>query len=136
MQLITYLPPQNVAGLHLVEGLRALDGMVERFTFENMTSLVAHLRRPLGTSSICILVPADNPELSRLVAIRHLLRDMRIVLILPDGNAETVSEGHFLRPRYVTYADDPVSDITQVVRKMIGRVQRPGMAPGMVPGMV
>ena len=50
--------------------------------------------------------------------MEKLLTDMRILLILPDRNKETVSAGHRLRPRYMSDADSDFEDVVAVVKQI------------------
>ncbi|MEJ2039901.1 MAG: hypothetical protein P8X55_13365 [Desulfosarcinaceae bacterium] len=125
MQLIIYAAPLNMIGRSLVRGLNSLLDSIDLHTFVDIPSLAAHLRKPMGAGSLCILVPADSHELLKLNTIRHLMRDMRLVLILPDRKDDTVSEGHFLRPRFVSYPDRPLADVLAVVEKMLGGTPNP-----------
>ena len=128
MKLIIFTPPLNVAARNLIRSLEHLKRTAQIQHFGDIASLAEYLRRPMGTAVICILFPANNLELRRLNNIRHLLRDMRLILILPDGKPETISDGHALRPRYVSYADCPLADVAAVVDKMIGQTLDRNMA--------
>jgi len=44
---------------------------------------------------------------------------MRIILILPDEDNETITMGHTLFPRFSTYADSDFKDVAAVLKKMI-----------------
>ncbi len=118
MQLIIFSSPLNMIGHNLQKGMQGMTDQFQLNTFGDIPSLVAHLRKPMQEDTLCILIPADNHDLHRLNTIRHLMRDMRLILILPNRQAETISEGHSLRPRFVSYVDRPLTDVTAVVRKM------------------
>jgi hypothetical protein len=119
MQLIIFTPPLNIIGHNLHQEMQDLADQVQLHTFGDIPSLAAHLRQPMRVETICILIPADNHDLLGLSAIRHLMRDMRLIVILPNRHARTISEGHSLRPRFVSYVDCPSTDVAAVVRKMI-----------------
>ena len=87
-------------------------------------TLIERLRKPLGQNFIGILIPGDQRELSNLITIRHLFRDMRIILVLPDNEEATVSRGHYLRPRFLTYADSNFSDVIAVMDNMMTHMRK------------
>jgi hypothetical protein len=118
MRLILYAASTHQAGSLLLKTIGTLNADRPYECCSTLDALINSLRRPAGTEAVAILCPSGKDELNRLLAIRPLLRDMRIILILPDGQAETVSEGHALRPRFVSYADGDLSDVAAVVRKM------------------
>lgn len=120
MQLLIYVSPLNTLSPSL---LHKIDSLREGQQSDHVTSIDAlhtYLGRPSGTDFITVVVPSDEAELDLLIAMRHLLRDRRVVLVLPDAKARTVSHGHLLRPRYVSYADGDLSDVTAVISKMLG----------------
>ena len=55
-----------------------------------------------------------------MLSLRKLLSDLRLILILPDRDRDTVMSAHALRPRFLTYADGNLDDIAAVLRKMLG----------------
>lgn len=93
-----------IAGL---EVYRTLGALTERF------------RRVLEQPAITVLVVRDGDELESLLTMRTALRDTRTVLILPDRRAETVSRGHFLEPRFMSYLDQNPEEVAAVLRKMV-----------------
>jgi len=48
------------------------------------------------------------------------LWDTRIILILPDRDRETITNGLKLRPRFFTYADEDFGEVAAVLAKMLG----------------
>jgi hypothetical protein len=81
--------------------------------------LSRRLRDPAETGEIAILAAASRQELQEFIALEELLEGLRIILILPDREARTVSEGHKLRPRLWTHLDDDFSVLRAVLEKMI-----------------
>jgi hypothetical protein len=51
--------------------------------------------------------------------MRHLLQDVRTILILPDRRAETIATGHNLQPRFLGCLDDDAEEIAAVLKKML-----------------
>lgn len=88
---------------------------------------VAHLSRRLCRlyarrgETIGVLFAADRQDLANLLSIQDLLDDVRIILVLPDDKKETVSAGHRLRPRYISYAGGNFEDVAAVLNKMMQR---------------
>ncbi|MBF0510583.1 MAG: hypothetical protein HQK57_16890 [Deltaproteobacteria bacterium] len=54
-----------------------------------------------------------------LLLIRDLLLDVKMILILPDKEENTVAVGHALYPRYMTYADGDLQDVVEVIKKCL-----------------
>lgn len=92
-------------------------------TFNSVAHLSHRFCRPYarGGDSIAVLYAADRQDLANLLSIRDLLDDVRIILILPDDKKETVSAGHRLRPRYISYAGGNFENVAAVLNKMMQR---------------
>lgn len=90
--------------------------------YHSIERLSQRLRQPLVGEIIGVFLAKNRQEISELVSIRHLLRDIRIILILPDREENTVSQGHALKPRFLSYADGDFTDVAAVMRKMLGKL--------------
>ncbi len=69
---------------------------------------------------IAVLLAGSKKELSDILSIRNQLLDLRIVLILPDREEKTITQGHTLYPRFLSYVDSDFKDLQAVVNKMAG----------------
>jgi hypothetical protein len=127
LNLMIYAPPEccSTDGFDRILDQFAVPGQC--ILIEDLKALAQRLRQPMDPDLIAVLFPRDNAELRELVGIRHLFRDLRLVLILPDNCETTVSRGHVLRPRFVGYAGSDLSDVAAVVNKMKG-IQRTSSA--------
>ena len=85
-------------------------------TIESLSSRLIHIG---SNPDIAVLFATTQKELSNIYSIRHLLADIRIILILPDRKQSTVSKGHKLYPRFLSYIDGNFKDITAVLEKML-----------------
>ena len=86
---------------------------------QSLESLHERLSKPGKKSDVAVILAASEKELRKVLAIGHLLAKVRTVLILPDGEAETVALGHRLGARYLGYADTDLSDLAAVLKKMV-----------------
>jgi hypothetical protein len=87
--------------------------------YSTLESLSNGLRRPLLGRAIAVLLAASREDLSGLLSISDLLHDILVILILPDREGDTISTGHKLYPRYLTYADVDFADVADVLGKML-----------------
>jgi hypothetical protein len=128
MRLLIYATPANVIGRNLQKFIQSsgLEDGTDTAFCPSLVSLDKQLRKPLGRSPVGILIPADDDDLAALVGMRHLLRDMRLILILPadlqPNMAGALAQAHMLRPRFVTHADKNLEEVTAVLWKMMGAV--------------
>ena len=86
--------------------------------FYSYKRLSLRLRNPSGNEDIALLLASTRDDLNEFVACGHLLSNLRLILILPDGKKETIAQGHLLRPRFISYGDSDFSDVALVLQKM------------------
>jgi len=82
-------------------------------------SLSDRLREPKHAEDIAILLAANRDELEALLSVSNFLRDLRVVLVLPDREDDTIAKGHTLGPRFLSYADSNFIDVAGVLSKML-----------------
>lgn len=67
-----------------------------------------------------ILISADGKrEFQRLLILRELFKDTKIILVLPDRDKNHISMAHSFFPRYLTYIDGNFEDVKAVLGKML-----------------
>lgn len=119
MKMLLYLPHEDGVGtklLGIIEGL-AVNGKIE--IYRSIDSLVQRLRKPTFDMDISILIAVNKKQLSDLLFIKEEFRDIKIILILPDRESDTISRGHKLYPRFVSYIDSDFKEVGAVLEKMI-----------------
>ncbi|MDY6973844.1 MAG: hypothetical protein SV775_16210 [Thermodesulfobacteriota bacterium] len=85
-------------------------------------SLACRLRQPGDNPSVMIIMAGSKEELSGILSLRDLLWDVRIILVLPDREEDTVARGHTLRPRLLTFVDSNFVEVAAVLEKMLDHV--------------
>jgi hypothetical protein len=86
---------------------------------QSFESLLARLHKPHHNILVLILQISDYEELKGIVSVHSFLNDIPIILILPGREADTIAMAHSLRPRFLTYKDNDLSDVRAVLTKMI-----------------
>jgi len=86
-------------------------------------SLLAHQlmqpqSEPSGTN-LYVLWAGDSADLHAFLRIRDLVADVRCVLILPDQNATTISQGHSLCPRHIAFEGDDHTVTAAIIKKIV-----------------
>lgn len=81
-------------------------------------SLWRKLHQPLHSVEIAVISAGSRADLLRLMSLGELLSDLRMILILPDREKETVAMGLTLRPSYFCFADSDLSELGAVLQKM------------------
>ena len=122
MKLIFFAPLMD-------EGDRQINNLITNFTvvsaleiFRTIDSLSERLREPEQDGLVAVLFAISKETLSDIISIKDLLSKPRVILVLPDREADTVAKGHMLRPRFMTYTDTGFGEISAVLDKMFGTV--------------
>ena len=84
-------------------------------TIEDLSKRVRRLPREID---VAVLLAQSNDQLSEFFPLKEFLEDVRIILILPNLERETITKGHLLRPRYIDYVDGDFSNVGTVLEKM------------------
>jgi hypothetical protein len=86
---------------------------------DDLTRRLCELKQDIA---LVIIFAADRDDLTKLFLIRELLYDLRLILILPDMDEETVAQGHRLRPRFLSSIHHDFSQAAAVISKMLERL--------------
>ncbi|MCP4715733.1 MAG: hypothetical protein GY868_11500 [Deltaproteobacteria bacterium] len=122
MKLLFYAPL-------LDEGNRQLNSLIDNFTvvsdleiYRSIDVFSDRMRHPQTEVTVVVLFATSPEVLADIIAIKDLFFDTRVIIVLPDRQPDTISKGHMLRPRFVTYADTDLAEMSAVIDKMLGTV--------------
>ena len=118
MNIIYYCPDTDNI---FVKINRIIEIMISVNKFETASSLKIMEDRLLSSLSedfVIILQVSGVAELKKIIALKELLLDYRIIMILPDDDSETTVLAHTLRPRLITYRDSDFLDVAAVLSRM------------------
>jgi hypothetical protein len=107
-------------GVSIGASLRTLvpDERIE--IYRSIEDLANGLRQLLDLDAIIVIQVGDRQELLRILSLRDLLQGVRIILLVPDREEETISLAHRFRPRFLASSENDFSNTMSVVRKMLG----------------
>lgn len=119
MEILFYSQSDNESGDRVKHVLDELlpHGKIE--SHRQITGFVQRLRMPSSDLPILVFMPANRSELFAASFFLEEIRGIRLILILPDREKETISMAHHLRPRFVTYANGDYSELREVLKKML-----------------
>jgi len=119
MKLVFFANKNLSVGKQLWELNNRLEPQYRGTFHETINELTKSLIQPKDDLNIVVLLATSREDLRDLIAIEKLLSDFRIILILPDRYKVTISMGHKLYPRFLSYADSDFNDVALVLNKMI-----------------
>lgn len=119
MRLLLYTPVSEGCGKELHSMIAELIPLNDVEVYRSIQNLSNRLRQRAHDLPIVVLHATRREDLVDILSIRELLRDVRIILLLPDSDEETLAQGHILRPRFVSYADGDLADVRAVLDRML-----------------
>ena len=119
MKLLLYLNGTNGNAKRFKTAIRGLAPKHRTEICPDTISLSERLRQRRGDLTVVVLYVSTREELAEILALGDWLHDLRILLILPDRDKDTISQGITLRPRYFSFADTDFSDVSAVLGKML-----------------
>jgi glycerol dehydrogenase-like iron-containing ADH family enzyme len=119
MDLFIYSTVSEENRKQLEDSFKALVPKEKMEVFRSFDDFSQRLKLPAQSKSIAVLAPGSRQELQEILSRIDLLRDLRIIVIAPDHEAETTAVAHQLRPRYLTYLNGDFGDLAAVLDKML-----------------
>lgn len=122
MNILLYANEKVTAANRLQNVIEAFVNKADIDIYRTLSSFALRLRRSKYNVDVIVLLAASKKEFLNLLSLRNLLDGIRIILILPDRKPETISKGHKLYPRFVSFADDNFEDVGAVLGKMLEHI--------------
>ena len=119
MNLLLYSTDKKGNGKYLQSVIEELVPENKTEIYRTIDSLSYRLRQPKYDLAVAVLLASSSEDLVELLSIRDLLDDLRIILLLPNRDKDTIKKGHTFRPRFLTYADSNLLNVAAVLSKML-----------------
>ena len=125
MASILYLPSDNGLGRRFT-GL--LEKVVPSRKFEicrSIHELSLSLHKPRLNLKMAILIAPRKDDFLDILSLREFLTDVKIFLVVPDEEKDTIAQAHTLRPRFITQLDRDLSAMGDVLNRMLSLYDPP-----------
>lgn len=96
--------------------------MVEMY--HNRETLLNRVLRIPNRYNIIVLFCDTLDDFKYFISMRDTFRQYRIILVIPDGEADTVKQAHQLYPRYLSYSDNGYGNVCDVLKKMVSYINQ------------
>jgi len=107
------LPPETISKIDELITSRVPEESLE--IYSDLESFKKRLNQPTDNVSV-LLLAADKDVLKKLLAHQSQLHKLRLVVILPDKDKETVALGSKLQPRFLSYTFGNFSVVETVLK--------------------
>ena len=118
MRFLIYASPFDVTGRDVLKIIRSMNHGCETMYMPSIEDLQTYLGQPAHMPEGIILMPQTVAEMDDLIRLSHLMRDTKVILMLPTGSQHISSDVNLLRPSFVGYAGEDISVLTAVIQKM------------------
>ena len=119
MSLIYYRPPQNIVAEKLQFVIESEIPELQMEIFYSIEGLSERLSQSARGNCAAVILAENINALKNIFTLKKLLKDIRIILILPDRTDKVISMGHKLHPRFLSYVDSELSEVAVVLKRMV-----------------
>jgi hypothetical protein len=119
-KLLLYTPPAHLASCRLEEVVAAVIPELITRKVHSAAALAQVLGSPHEGLEVALLLATSRERLGELQAFGQMLESLRVILILPDGDPQSIAQAHSLRPRYLSNIQSNFQDVAAVLRKILG----------------
>jgi hypothetical protein len=119
MTVLIYSTRTKGVGEQILQVIDTVGSEANAKIYWTIDALSRGLRQPRNDMTIALLLASTKEDLLDLLSIRDLLWDMKIILVLPNSDPDTVAKGHMLKPRFLSYCDGDFVDVAAVLSLMI-----------------
>ena len=94
-------------------------------TYRCFPDLRQRLQCPFPDINVAVLFCMTKADLQEIFTLGEFLQELRIILVLPDADTETIIKAHNLKPRYLSWLDNNFFDIVTVLKRMVDLYDHP-----------
>ena len=118
-KVILYARLMEGAGEKLLHIIQRIAPAQDTEIYDSIDQFSQRLRQPTGELTVAVIIANSKEDLLNLLFIRNLLQDIRIILVLPDREKDTIEQGHRLYPRFVSYLDSNLEEVAAVLNNVL-----------------
>jgi hypothetical protein len=118
-KVILYARVMEGAGEKLFQFIQKAKPTQDTEIYASIDQFSQRLRQPRGELTVAVIVANSKEDLLNLLFIRNLLQDIRIILVLPDREKDTIEKGHRLYPRFMSYVDSNLEEVEAVLKNVL-----------------
>lgn len=122
MKILFYLPEPAATDQRFQRLVDQVNLKATAEVIRTLNHLDLRLRQPKYDLAFAVLFAQSTQGLEDLMRLGDLLNDLKIILILPDKDRETVLRGHKIFPRFVTDISDDFWMLEAVIEKMLNNL--------------
>ncbi|MEI6127003.1 MAG: hypothetical protein WCQ99_10680 [Pseudomonadota bacterium] len=119
MKCIIYEKKSGIIAGQIIGLLKALAVENKAELYSTIKKISRRLSVPVEDGSVVLLIAGDRQDLLAILSMQKLLSGIRVIIILPDREDESVKLGYTLQPRFLTYVNGDLTEVHAVLKKML-----------------
>lgn len=119
MKLLLYSNGSEAIAERLLKSVSGPAHGYELEVYKTTVELRLRLVQRRGDLAAVILCACTTEDLTEIVGFCDLFLGLRIILVLPDRDSNTLARGLALRPRFFSFVDTDFKDVSTVLAKML-----------------
>ena len=101
--------------------------------YKSIDEVYRRIYQPRASNCILILCPKNKKEIHEIISMLDALSGMKIILVLPKRDKDSIKSAYRIFPRFMAFADEDFTSITLVLKKnerLLCRGQGAGLDQG------
>ncbi len=119
MGVILYLPGKDESSATLLRIVKTAIPDHDIEIYSSISELSERLHHSMLDVSVAVLHMASRAELMEIIYLGDLLKELKIVLVLPDNQPDTLDKAYVLCPRFIISAESDFRHLGSVLTKMV-----------------
>jgi len=122
VSIILYNQLTNASGKKLNRIVKSIIPRGQITTYQTIDEFSQGLRQSMNGYRIAVILAESRDELLKISELIDWSWNLRVILILPDHERETISIGCKLNPRFTSYIDSDFNVVGAVLEKMFSNL--------------
>ena len=122
MKILFYADSMNKAGERLWKVIERHVPVENIEIYRSIKALSHRLDQPRGNIIAAVILTSSREAFLEISSVYERLQDIRIILIVPDDEKDTIHRAHRLFPRFLSYLDADFEDVGAVLSNMLKNI--------------
>jgi hypothetical protein len=119
MELILYLPGKNEASANLLRIIQTVIPDHEIKIYSSIGELSERLHKSMLDVGAGVFHVESRAELLEIIYLKDLFQEMKMILVAPDSQPDTLDKAYTLCPRFIAVAESDFIHLGSVLKKIM-----------------
>lgn len=124
MEVLVFANPNDVSKERFFHEISKVPILSPKFVLEP-ENFVDNLRENMADFKVVVILAHDQDDLSFVLSLKDYFNGIKVIIVLPDNNGETVKKGLVLNPSFLTHKNGSYREVIAVLKKLSAIVPSP-----------